>query len=347
MSIKKKDINFVLNNLLNNNIPNKKYRYKISNADFFIPKNNEYDLILDYNYTNNQLKEILSFYLNKSNGNKDELRKKCYNVIYYSYHCILIQKYFRKFIVNKYILFHGPGFKNRKLCTNDVDFCSLDKLEEIPYNQFFSIEDESNFIYGYDIQSIYNLYIKGKTNVENPFTKKEFNKNVYLTIVKYIKYSKILNINLNINYDVSLNINSYKRLDIKVLELFQTIDSLGYYTNISWFNNLNKNFLIKFLYELIDIWNYRANLNQNTKRDICPPYGNPFRVMNHNISILYNHNFITVKKIIINVLEEFIYKGIDNDSKMLGCIYVLSALTLVSSEAADAMPWLFESVQYN
>lgn len=346
MPIYKKDMNFVLKDLLNNTIPNKKYRDKLSKNDFFIPKVNEYYYILNYNYTNNQLKEILNFYSHKSNGNKDELRKKCYNILYYSYNCILIQKYFRKFIVLKYILFHGPGFKNKNLCTNDIDFCTLDKIEDIPYNQFFSIEDESNFIYAYDIQSIYNLYIKGKTNVENPFTKKEFNKNVFNSIIKYIKYSKILNIDLNINYDISLNIHNSKRLDIKLLEIFQTIDSLGYYTNMSWFNNLNKSSLIKFLYELIDIWNYRANLNQNTKRDICPPYGNPFRVMNYNISVLYNHTFFSVKKIIINVLEEFIYRGIDNDSKMLGCIYVLSALTLVSSDAADSMPWLFESVQY-
>ena len=36
--------------------------------------------------------------------------------------------------------------------------------------------------------------------------------------------------------------------------------------------------------------------------------------------------------------------GIDQDSRSLGALYVLTALTLVSPNAADAMPWLYNSV---
>ena len=37
-------------------------------------------------------------------------------------------------------------------------------------------------------------------------------------------------------------------------------------------------------------------------------------------------------------------KGVNEESSKLGCFYVLSALTLVSEEAATALPWLYESV---
>ena len=52
---------------------------------------------------------------------------------------------------------------------------------------------------------------------------------------------------------------------MKILSLFQTIDSYGHYTNCSWFNNLNKFDLITFLRELADIWSCRANLTREIK----------------------------------------------------------------------------------
>ena len=97
--------------------------------------------------------------------------------------------------------------------------------------------------------------------------------------------------------------------------------------------------------ELIDIWNYRAQLSNQIKRDICHPTGDPFR----NLSIQYivtEENLWNVKKVVLEVLEKFVNSGIDKDSKALGAYYVLGALTLVNSEAATSLPWLFQSVNY-
>jgi len=38
--------------------------------------------------------------------------------------------------------------------------------------------------------------------------------------------------------------------------------------------------------------------------------------------------------------------GIDNDSKSLGAYYILGALTLVNTNAAISLPWLYQSVNY-
>ena len=121
------------------------------------------------------------------------------------------------------------------------------------------------------------------------------------------------------------------------------MDSLGNYTNMNWFTSLNKYELIKFIRELHDIWNYRANLSQEVKRNIVPPYGNPFR--NININTVSSLNLNSLKKYILTIMEDMINKGIDRDSKSLGCYYILTGLTLVNESAAEAMPWLYESVQ--
>ena len=40
-------------------------------------------------------------------------------------------------------------------------------------------------------------------------------------------------------------------------------------------------------------------------------------------------------------------KGINENSCSLGSYYVLCALTLVSQDAANSLPWLYEAVSYN
>ena len=87
----------------------------------------------------------------------------------------------------------------------------------------------------------------------------------------FIKISKILKIPINIDYDSINNLTEIKQIEMDILSLFQKIDSLGHYTNTKWFNDLNKKSLLKFISELYDIWNYRANLSRETKEN-CTTY---------------------------------------------------------------------------
>jgi hypothetical protein len=67
---------------------------------------------------------------------------------------------------------------------------------------------------------------------------------------------------------------------------------------------LNRNNIIKFIREIIEIWNYRAQLTNDVKRAICPPNGDPFR----NLSIQYVHtesNILNVRKVILEVIEKY------------------------------------------
>ena len=44
-------------------------------------------------------------------------------------------------------------------------------------------------------------------------------------------------------------------------------------------------------------------------------------------------------------MEKLINMGINHESKQLGALYILIALTIVSTDAAAALPWLHESVR--
>ena len=149
----------IIEYFLQRDIPVKKSNIKINDNDFQIPKFSEYLNIIYYNYNLPQMKKICKHYSLKINGNKDEVKKRLYNYLFVSKIIIIIQKFFRASLIKKYINLHGPAFFKRKLCTNDLDFCTLDDVHEIPYTQFFSFKDQDNFIYGFDILSLL-IYLK-------------------------------------------------------------------------------------------------------------------------------------------------------------------------------------------
>ena len=222
----------------------------------------------------------------------------------------------------------------------------MEPLEEINFHQFISYKDLDGFIYGFDITSLHNLFIKSNDEIKNPYNRNVIPDIIFKNIRTLIRISRIIKININLTFDDDTKkVSNEKAIELRALALFQTIDSLGNYSNANWFLSLNRNQLIKFIRELVDIWNYRAQLPIQTKRNICPPLGDPFR----NLSIQYintEQNLWNVKKVLLEVMEKFINSGIDKDSKALGAYYVLGALTLVNTEAATSLPWLFQSVNY-
>lgn len=317
---------------------------KTKNID--IPTIDNIDIFKKTNYTIPNLKTICKHYKLKVSGTKPELIERIYIFLRNSYNSIKIQKNFRGYLIRQYFKLLGPAIKNRSICKNDTDFFTLEELKDIPYSQFFSFQETSN-IWGFNILSIYNLFIKNNNkDVYNPYTREIINYNVFNIIKKIIKLSKILNkpTNIVLNND-EMSITPKKRNEIKCLELFQNINQLGNYSDHSWFMNLNRQSLIRFIRELIDIWEYRAELSTEVKCQICYPYGNPFRFADiHRINTM---NYIQLQKVILSVIGQFITKGTSQEHCNLGASYVLCSLTLVSPSAAEALPWLYHSVSNN
>jgi len=329
-------------------MPTIKKLIKINDDNIIIPTINNYYDITKYNYNINQLKIIAKNYKLKISGNKMQLVSRIFTYLYFSFYITKIQKIFRGNLVRKYKNLHGPAAINRKICNNTDDFVTLEPVEEINYHQFLSYKDSDGFVYGFNIISLHNLFLKSKNieNIKNPYNRNLIPEYVTKSIKSIIRLSRILKIPINLHYeDDILNISIEKAIELRALTLFQNIDALGNYSNPQWFLSLNRNQLIKFIRELSDIWNYRAQLSNEIKRNICPPLGDPFRQL--SIQYIYTEpNICNVKKVILEVLEKIVNSGINNDSKALGAYYVLGSLTLVSNDAATSIPWLFQSFAY-
>lgn len=309
-----------------------------------IPQFKDYDHLLTNNYNVNKLKLFAKHYKLLTSGNKQQIITRIYSYLFLSNSAVKIQKIIRGRFQRRYFKAHGPAFKNRSLCTNTIDFLSMEDVSDITKEQFFSFKDDDNFVYGFDILSFHNLVYKCNGIIKNPFSTKPISAKNLEEFKTFLRLSKLLNIEICTELsDVTKSVSSHKSIELRAVSLFQNIDALGNYSNVSWFMSLNKIQLIKFVRELIDIWSYRAPLTLETKISICPPLGNPFsRLQMHNLQII--ENLDDIRNLILEILEKFVNTGIDKDSKCLGAFYVLGALTLVNHDAATSLPWLFQSL---
>lgn len=313
-----------------------------------IPTLSNYNDLIHNAYTVDQLKSFAKHYKLKISGTKTELVYRIYYFLYLSNRVITIQKIGRKFLVKKYISLHGPASIKRHLCTNSSDFVTLEPVEEIPFHQFFSYKDNDGFVYGFDLNSLYNMIRTTKSweVMRNPYNRNEFSIAVVNSMKTIIRLSRILNIKLQLKYEneETVKISDKKAMELRAITLFQHINELGNYSNAEWFLSLNRERLIRFVTYLCDIWKFRAQLSPETKREICPPFGHPFR----NICIPYlqdldEHEDWIAKNSVLEVLEKMVNSGINQGSRALGAYYVLGALTMVSTDASASLPWLFES----
>lgn len=321
----------------------KKIQMKVSKGEFKIPKFNEWGKILTINYNVSQLKSTCRHYKQKVSGNKKDLIKRLYNFLRYSHNALYLQRMWRGFMRRKYNFLQGPALSNRK-CVNETDFLSLNNLTDISPNQFFSFKDEKGYIYGFDAKSLYNLLEKNK-RATNPYNRKIISPEIIKNFKKFIRYGKLLDQNIVIKLvDTTSALSIDKRIELTALSLFHKIESFGHLTDVNWVLSLNKPQLIRLMRELVEIWNYRASLTEVIKRAICPPHGNPFSGINFHA--LQTQNIHTIKINVLNIFDNLISKSPDRNNQALGAFYILGSLTLVNSNAAIALPWLYESVYY-
>ena len=312
--------------------------------DFEIPSYEEYDKLLIVNFNVSQLKSICRFYKQKVSGNKKELIFLLYNYLKFSNFTIKIQKMWRGYLRRYLNNLRGPGLV--KKCVNETDFYTLEDIKDLDISQFYSFIDKDSKIYSFDICSLYNMIVKEK-QTKNPYNRNELPINkMKLDMRKILKIGKILNERPNIKLENNLDeLSKEKQFELRTINVFQKIDENGFITNVKWYLNLSRLQLRRFLRELIDIWQYRAQISNDIKRKINPQHGDPFFTI--NVPVLMHKCFEVLQKRILDIIEIFITKGEDAYSRSLGTYYVLGALTTVSQDAAIALPWLYESFMPN
>jgi hypothetical protein len=323
---------------------------EIQPTNIVILKITEYDKIKTGKYSLNDLRILCGHYALKKSGSKPELISRIYIHLKQSCLIVKIQRKFRNYIAMQYRNLNGPAFLKPKICVNDTDFYTFDKLVDIDPHKLFSFKDVDGKIYGFHIASIYNLIISSFPEITNPYNRNIIPLHVIENVYDKLIYGTLLNIKVSIKLDqdddVPGKISPEKQEELFIVGLFQHINTLGNYSDSDWFTSLRRNDYVRFVRNIYDIWNYRANLTQEVKERICPPTGNPFMMNNTYININIVNLFTEgeLRTVCASIIERMIMRGLNREDQCLGAFYVLATLTIVNQDARNALPWLYEAV---
>lgn len=316
------------------------------------PEKNTYMDISKIDLTKSKLLELKQYArdLNvKVSGNKDEIKLRIQKQIQMESNTVKIQKTFRRHLVLKWLKLKGT----RENCVNDTDFYTFEPLNEIPYLYFIKYADVSNnFNYGFDIKSLCMMAIKTK-KFENPYNRENIKISFRTNMVTVIKITNILfpeidlvsSLNEMTNFDNQTitreqafytHYESLARMTVeqRMTDLFIHIDSLGNYSNRQWLSQLNEDRLYYLILKINQLWHKLPN---SLRQQICP-YISPF-----SPDIFGNEPVQMNVGMVVKMAEILVYSGINDEYKQLGAMYFLSGLTLVSQNARNQLPWLYEN----
>lgn len=238
----------------------------------------------------------------------------------------------------------GPAYYDRSISVNDADFFSCDKIADISRAMFFSYRCDDKHIYSFDIRSIHSLNANAciaDRIPENPYNRSAITQRVIKqvnTIVKLLRAHGV-----SVDWAPLTPPTPEQQFRMKVVDVFHTINELNYYSSPDWFLNLDARGHRRFYSELHDIWIHRAGLSLSQKSAIVP--GFQTRLFRSAPWTLRDIPLETVAKLNLNTIRLFVESAHDTSDRILGAMYVVTALTLVSPGARGAYPWLYETVE--
>ena len=226
---------------------------------------------------------------------------------------IKIQKHFR-----------GWNIRRRNKSNNKEDFATMESIYEIPIKYYFDYLDDDGFTYAFDTRTL-NILLE-EENPKNPYNLKDF---PFKEIKNKEKYEKP-------------NLTKEEEYQDYLIKVFQKIDKLGNYTNIEWFNELTFEKLKCFYRDANDMFDYRAQLSQETKLKLVSD-GLLFHKLINNLKYYKNKHFHFLRMETLKEIERICDEGKDNESKILGCNLLMTVLTEHSYQASIAMPHLVQA----
>jgi hypothetical protein len=335
--------------------------------DVLLPvfKMSEYDRIHD-KLSTAHLKHLCTTYGLKCSGTKPVLALRAHTHCMESHFISRIQRVCRGHFARVYIRRHVllPECSSKTEYVNDTDFYTMDGFEDLPHYQIFTFKDETDHkLYRFNTASFFQLMKGAFTRSQlssaasgvccevpesavNPYTRTPISLSTVRLFFNKLHFCRIMRLPVYTHFK-SDELTPQQATEARILEVFQDINKLGNYADSDWFSRLSHPQHIWFIQELYDIWAYRAELSAQVKMQICPPYGQIFPSVTNSILLMHEMRtapFERVREVCISTCERLVRSGLTEDDRYLGASYVLSALTLVSPRAREALPWLYQSV---
>lgn len=232
-------------------------------------------------------------------------------------------------IIRKWIIYR------RKLCNNDTDIMTFTCKYEIPYKYFYIFKDSTiSKKYAYDIRTL--LQIINSEYQSCPYTFRPYTDEEKKNILDYSNNLIKKGANLEIQKP---KLTPDEEVIMRMKDIFHEINMLDNYTNYLWFKSLELYQLIELYIRCEDIWNYRSNMNIESKMKIIKN-GIAFKIPVPIIKTFKSK--LKLQNILLDEFERFVKDGINREERKLGAILILTGLVEVSYDAACALPHLVQ-----
>jgi hypothetical protein len=138
-----------------------------------------------------ELKYIAKRHTLKFSGTKIVLIERILQLFKTTRPAVKIQSVFRRWIVQESVKMRGPALVKRKICVNDTDFVSLEPIDEIPAELFFSYRDSKDFVYGFNLSSLMQ-HSRVNEKMENPYNREIVEARIFLKIMRLYRFCFIV-----------------------------------------------------------------------------------------------------------------------------------------------------------
>lgn len=246
-----------------------------------------------------------------------------------------VQALVRGFLQRRTNLYRGPALFNRTLLHNTNDFMTFEDCRTIPCERFFSFRDSDNFVYGFRLTSIVELL---KYSSQNPYTRTPFPVAVRERLERLQIQRRAVD---SKDSQTAADSVSAKHLGKRrCVEVFQLLDDLELYTEVCWFLGLSLYNLHRLYYDMMDIWKRRARLSAARKK-LFANEGQHGTLFKHTgYSILKIVDKLQMQLCILDVVQRLATEGTTKDNCITASYWFLTALVMVSPEAALGYPHL-------
>ena len=320
-------------------------------------------------YKLKELKQTAKTYHLRQYGTKQVIADRLNHHFNCIKHTITLQRIFRGHLVRCWI--YATNIKSYKNAVNNTDGYTLEPISDIPIGRLIVIKERQNshnYYYIFDILTIIpNIYktVEKHGTPENIYTRKPLTTKTvskcilcyYLTRVlfpeicfeihqtdlfRHIKSPTHVITPIN-EFWIRIRQRQLKPIDQRISDIFNEMHYLGNYVSMYWFIDLTMNELVTFYEWMREIWTRVTTYTIELREQIspfCDPFDNfSFYERWGNCQTINDYRIICIK-----TMEYIILDGVDVEMRKLGTMYVLCALTLVSRNARQAMPWLHEAI---
>lgn len=235
---------------------------------------------------------------------------------------------------------HGPASFVPEISQNDRDLFSLEPVSKIPLMYHFSYQDSNKHIWTFDLRFLVQMLHYGK-DLKNPYNQELLTPPVIKRLQEFSE--SLIRQKIPVLYIDTETLTPEQAWNQKVLDVFLKLNSMGYATNLLWFEAMSIRQHHHFYTTLYNLWTHNLGLTNEQKELLIPAYDSgrgPLFRWTPEVIIGNNQELKWWRKNNLNLMNTFLTRGKEASVQSTGALYILMALVSASRAAAEAFPWL-------